>query len=60
MLADLQQIDNGYIAHFQRHLKHSVEEVWSSLTDNDRLAKWFSELRVDDLREGGVIYRPYP
>jgi hypothetical protein len=25
------------------------------LTENDKLAKWFSELRVDDLREGGII-----
>lgn len=25
------------------------------MTENDKLAKWFSELRVDDLREGGII-----
>lgn len=55
MLAVIQQIENGYIARFERHLKHSVEKVWSSLTENDKLAKWFSELRVDDLREGGII-----
>lgn len=55
MLAVIQQIENGYIARFERHLKHSVEKVWSSLTENDMLAKWFSELRVDDLREGGII-----
>lgn len=55
MLAVIQQIENGYIARFDRHLKHSVEKVWSSLTENDKLTKWFSELRVDDLREGGII-----
>lgn len=55
MLAVIQQLKNGYIARFERHLKYSVEKVWSLLTENDKLAKWFSELRVDDLREGGII-----
>jgi len=55
MLAGLQQVPNGHIARFERHLKHSVENVWAYLTENDKLAEWFAELRVDDLREGGVI-----
>lgn len=55
MLAVIQTVENGYEVRFERHLKHSVEKVWSWLTDNDKLAKWFSELSVDDLREGGVI-----
>ncbi|MBB6217689.1 uncharacterized protein YndB with AHSA1/START domain [Anaerosolibacter carboniphilus] len=55
MLAVLQQVQDGYIARFERHFKHSVEKVWSSLTENDKLSKWFSELQVDDLREGGTI-----
>ncbi|MDF2963703.1 MAG: activator of Hsp90 ATPase 1 family protein [Paenibacillus sp.] len=55
MLAVIQQVEHGYIARFERRLKHSVEKVWSSLTENDQLAKWFSELRVDELREGGII-----
>jgi uncharacterized protein YndB with AHSA1/START domain len=55
LLAVVQKVENGYIARFERHLKHSVEKVWSSLTENDKLAKWFPELRVDDLREGGTI-----
>ncbi|MFC5406490.1 SRPBCC family protein [Cohnella soli] len=55
MLATLQQTKGGYVARFERHLKHSVEKVWSSLTENDKLKQWFSELEVDDLREGGVI-----
>lgn len=25
------------------------------LTENEKLATWFSELRMDDLREGGII-----
>ncbi|MBD2870358.1 SRPBCC family protein [Paenibacillus arenilitoris] len=55
MLAVLKQTKDGYVARFERHLKHPVEKVWSSLTENDKLKKWFSELQVDDLREGGII-----
>lgn len=55
MLAVIRKVEDGYIARFERHLKHSVEKVWSSLTENEKLAQWFSELRVDELREGGVI-----
>lgn len=55
MLATVQQAENGYIARFERHLQHPVEQVWALLTENDQLAKWFSELEVDELREGGLI-----
>lgn len=55
MLALIEKVENGYTATFEHHFKHSVEEVWAYLTDNDKLPQWFSELRVDELREGGVI-----
>ncbi|OBZ13778.1 SRPBCC family protein [Bacillus sp. FJAT-26390] len=55
MLAVITQVANGHTVRFERRLKHPVEKVWSMLTENDKLAKWFSELRVDDLREGGII-----
>jgi uncharacterized protein YndB with AHSA1/START domain len=55
MLAVIEQLDNGYTARFERHMRHSVEEVWSYFTDNDKLPLWFPELLVDDLREGGLI-----
>lgn len=55
MLAEIQKGETGYSARFERHLRHSVEDVWSFLTENDKLAKWFSELSVDELRVGGVI-----
>jgi len=55
MLADLQKGEYGYIARMERHLKHPVEQVWSTLTENDKLAQWFPELRVKDLREGGTM-----
>jgi len=55
MIADLKQTPNGTIARFERHWEHSVQDVWSFLTENEKLAKWFSELQVEELREGGVI-----
>ena len=55
MIARIQKVENGYNATFERHLNHPIEEVWSYLTDNEKLPKWFSELHVDELREGGVI-----
>ncbi|WP_103110827.1 SRPBCC family protein [Brevibacillus reuszeri] len=55
MLAGIQKTDEGFTARFDRHLKHSVESVWAYLTENEKLATWFSELSVDDLREGGSI-----
>jgi len=55
MLAVIQQTENGYTARFERRLKHPVEKVWAMLTENGKLAKWFSELHVEDLREGGTI-----
>ncbi|USG67329.1 SRPBCC family protein [Brevibacillus ruminantium] len=55
MLASIDRTEHGYFARFERRLKHSVEEVWSYLTDNEKLKQWFPELRVEELREGGTI-----
>lgn len=55
MLASITQAENGYSVRFERNLKHAVESVWSMLTDNEKLAQWFPELRVADLHEGGLI-----
>nr|WP_271751196.1 SRPBCC family protein [Cohnella sp. JJ-181] len=57
MLAVIRSIDDGsaYEARFERVLDHSVASVWAMLTDNGELAKWFPELRVDDLRVGGAL-----
>ncbi|RJE86268.1 SRPBCC family protein [Paenibacillus sp. 1011MAR3C5] len=55
MLAVLRQVQEGYRARFERQLNHPVAKVWTALTENGQLKKWFSELYVDDLREGGVI-----
>jgi len=54
-LAVVEQDGQETRVRFVRRLKHPVEKVWSALTDNDKLKQWFSELRVEDLREGGTI-----
>ncbi|KTD86165.1 SRPBCC family protein [Paenibacillus etheri] len=55
MIANLKKTDDHYVAHFERQLKHSASEIWFFLTENEKLALWFTELRVEDLREGGLI-----
>ena len=55
MIADIKRYENGYLAHYERPLKHSVEAVWAMLTENAQLARWFDELQVGDLRQGGFM-----
>ncbi|MNO16829.1 hypothetical protein D3C76_65170 [compost metagenome] len=55
MIAALQAAPKGATAVFERHYKHPVDKVWAMLTDNTLLAKWFSELRIEDLKAGGMI-----
>lgn len=55
MLATVEKVQNGYIARFERHLKYPVEQVWSMITENDKLSKWFSELSIEELKEGGKV-----
>jgi uncharacterized protein YndB with AHSA1/START domain len=55
MIALIEKVNEHYIARFQRHLNHSVDEVWSYLTHNQKLSQWFSELRVKELQKGGYI-----
>ncbi|MBZ5751133.1 SRPBCC family protein [Metabacillus rhizolycopersici] len=55
MIAVIEKANDDHIARFERHFMHSVEDVWSWLTENKKLTKWFSELSVEDLREGGMI-----
>jgi len=55
MLAIIERDGDGYIARFERRYRHPVDQVWAALTDNEQLAKWFSQLHVEDLRQGGRI-----
>lgn len=49
---------DGGVIRFERHLPYAVADVWSAITDADRLAEWWlpfdAEITVD-LREGGEM-----
>lgn len=50
-------VDGGFIR-FERLLPYPVEEVWSALTEPQRMADWWAPFAADitvDLREGGSI-----
>jgi uncharacterized protein YndB with AHSA1/START domain len=55
MLAVIEEHEDGYVARYNRPLKHSVEKVWAALTENDKLARWMPNLQVEELRKGGTI-----
>ena len=55
MIADIKQVENGYIARYERQIEHPIENVWAMLTDNEELEKWFQELRIGDPRKGGFM-----
>ncbi|MBS4210043.1 SRPBCC family protein [Bacillus sp. FJAT-50079] len=55
MIANIQRVESNVLATFERHLNHSIEDVWAMLTDNEKLKQWFAELRVEELRKGGFI-----
>ncbi|WP_241781561.1 hypothetical protein [Paenibacillus sp. DMB5] len=55
MTARLQKVPGGFTATFDRHYKHTADEVWAYLTDNELLSKWFPELRSGELCIGGSM-----
>ncbi len=55
MIADIRQVEKGYIARYERHMEYPIENVWAMLTDNGELEKWFQELRVGEPRKGGFM-----
>jgi uncharacterized protein YndB with AHSA1/START domain len=62
-LATLERVEDGGLIRFERAFPHSIEEVWSALTDPDRLADWWPPFATDvhvDLREGGTLSFDWP
>lgn len=55
MIAEIKRIESGCLVRYERRLTHTVEAVWAMLTDNEQLKRWFQELRVGELREGGFM-----
>lgn len=56
MLAEIQQANGETVAEFHRDFSNSIDTVWTMLTDNDHLVKWFSELKIQELAEGGKLF----
>lgn len=62
-LATLQRVEDGGLIRFERSFPHPIEDVWSALTDPDRLADWWPPFATDvhvDLREGGTLSFDWP
>lgn len=54
---------DGGIVRFERQLSFPIEEVWSAITEPDRLGDWWPPMAADitvDLREGGRIVFEWP
>lgn len=56
MLATIQKQQNNYFVKFNRPLAHSVDAVWTILTENGKLQKWMNNLEIIDLRKNGKIH----
>ena len=55
MIAKIERFENGYLVRYERQLNHAVEAAWVMLTENEQLTRWFKELSVGELREGGFM-----
>ena len=62
-LATLERTEEGGLIRFERRLPHPIEEVWSALTEPERLADWWPPFATNvtvDLREGGLLTFDWP
>lgn len=54
----IERTADGGVIRFERHLPYPVRDVWSAITDPERLADWWLPFDADitvDLREGGEL-----
>ena len=62
-LATLERTESGGLIRFERVFPNPIEDVWSALTEPERLADWWppfaTNVRVD-LREGGTMSFDWP
>ena len=57
-LATVERNDEGGLIRFERDFPNSPDDVWSALTDADRLADWWPPFATNvhvDLRVGGTM-----
>ncbi|OZU89145.1 activator of Hsp90 ATPase 1 family protein [Virgibacillus indicus] len=55
MLAKIDKSGEFAAAVFTRQFYYSIDEVWSYLTNNDKLQQWFPELEIQKLEKGSEI-----
>ncbi|RDW15055.1 SRPBCC family protein [Oceanobacillus chungangensis] len=56
MTAKIENINGVPAAIYKRDIIHSVAEVWSYLTENEKLQQWFPELEIKLLENEGEIH----
>ena len=49
MIADIKQVEKGYIARYERHIEHPIEHVWAMLTDNENWKSGFKSYVLEIL-----------
>lgn len=55
MIANIEKVEQHYIATIERHMNHPAKNVWAWLTENEKLKQWFPELRVGKLEHDGFM-----
>ena len=55
MIAHNREQTDEYLYNLIVIFPYTIEEVWSVLTDNNKLKKWMSNLQIEDLKTGGII-----
>lgn len=55
MIAEMNRLENGYYARYERQFEQDLKSVWEMLTDNKKLGQWFQELRVGEPGNGGYM-----
>ena len=54
----LDRTADGGVIRFERHLAHTVDEVWAAITEPAQLARWWLPMPAEitvDLTEGGLM-----
>lgn len=62
-LATLEHTEDGGLIRFERTFPNPIEDVWSALTEPERLADWWPPFATNvhvDLREGGAMSFGWP
>jgi uncharacterized protein YndB with AHSA1/START domain len=59
MQGTARRVEDGYVLTFERQLPHSVDKVWTALTDPGRISSWLGgEGSSIELRVGGRVHFP--